>query len=79
MAAPGGGYLVYAMGGESVELDFTADRNAYAVTWMAATGGPQRGTQVRGGAKVQLAPPEGGHPQVAWLTRDSSAQTPALH
>jgi hypothetical protein len=69
MAAPGQAYLVYSMAGAAVELDLSADRNTYSLTWIGATG-PQPGTQsARGGVVVQLAPPQPGQPWVAWLQK----------
>ena len=69
MAAPGQAYLIYSMAGAAVELDLSADRNSYSLTWIGASG-PQSVTQpVRGGEKVELAPPQSGQPWVAWMLK----------
>jgi hypothetical protein len=67
---PGEGYLVYSVAGQPVSLDLGGDDASYEVLWVGvpAAGAPPE--RVRGGARVELAPPVGTTgPVAAWLTR----------
>jgi hypothetical protein len=73
MARPGDAYMVYAMNGDSIEIDLARDRASFAVSWLdTSTGTLQKLTErVTGGRAVTLSPPAAGtsRPWVAWLTR----------
>lgn len=67
---PGEGYLVYSVGGHPVSLDLAADGAAYQVRWLGVPAGDGPPIEVKGGARVELAPPAGAAgPVAAWLTR----------
>jgi hypothetical protein len=73
LAKLGDAYLVFAMSGDSIELDLSGDRTSFAASWLdVSTGALHKVTErVNGGRVVTLPPPSGGaaRPWVAWLTR----------
>jgi hypothetical protein len=67
---PGEGYLVYSVAGQPVLLDLGADAGAYEARWLNGSAGAAPPTTVKGGARIELAPPAGTTgPVAAWLTR----------
>jgi hypothetical protein len=73
MARPGDAYMVYAMSGDSINIDLARDPVSFTVSWLdISTGALQKvDERLTGGRLVTIAPPAGGggRPWVAWLTR----------
>ncbi|HWA25398.1 MAG TPA: DUF6298 domain-containing protein [Lacunisphaera sp.] len=72
MAAPGRAYLVYTMAGQAADLDLTADRGVFNISWLDSASGELRAAgDVTAGKLVTLAPPaaDTNRPWIAWLTR----------
>jgi hypothetical protein len=62
------------MAGRPVSLDLSAEREAFVVTWVSASGEVEQAiARVRGGRVVRLEPPASGEarPWVAWLRRQA--------
>jgi hypothetical protein len=73
-ADPAHTYLVYDMNGGAVDLDLSADNNAYSLTWIDAAGMPNPAVPLQGGRRLTLSAPSPGQPSVAWLSRAKFAE-----